>query len=420
MSSDKWYKVDNVAKVFLATHSARDTRTLRVSCTLTEDIDADILREALERTIVSRSLFQVRIRRGFFWNYIEATDVRPVVTEEHDRPCPVLYGKNYKGILHYKVTYYHRRINLEVFHALTDGAGALEFLNILVLNYLNIKYPDRFLGIDLGNNGSEAEREEDGFERFRSNDGKGTGISVAKVKRAYHIRGMKLPYDQLQFFEGHLSAKQVLERSHALGVSMTSYLGASFMLAIYHDMPALERKKPICISLPVNLRNYYPSETARNFFNSVCIAHTLTPEDTLETVAPVFDAKLKEVLKPENIRAQMDAYEKLEHMPGIRPVPLVIKNAAVRFFTKLEDRHVSAVVSNMGRVSIPEGMKPYIHNFAAFSSCKTLFTVVCSYGDDLVLGTASALRSTAILQRLYREFARDGLDVTLYATEVER
>ena len=137
------------------------------------------------------------------------------------------------------------------------------------------------------------------------------------------------------------------------------------MLAIYHDMPALERKKPICISLPVNLRNYYPSETARNFFNSVCIAHTLTPEDTLETVAPVFDAKLKEVLKPENIRAQMDAYEKLEHIPGIRPVPLVIKNAAVKFFTKLEDRHVSAVVSNMGRVSIPEGMKPYIHNFCS-------------------------------------------------------
>lgn len=229
-----------------------------------------------------------------------------------------------------------------------------------------------------------------------------------------------LSYSQLQFFEGHLSSKQVLERSHALGVSMTSYLGASFMLAIYHDMPALERKKPICISLPVNLRNYYPSETARNFFNSVCIAHTLTPEDTLETVAPVFDAKLKEVLKPENIRAQMDAYEKLEHIPGIRPVPLVIKNAAVKFFTNLEDRHVSAVVSNMGRVSIPEGMKPYIHDFAAFSSCKTLFTVVCSYGDDLVLGTASALRSTAILQRLYREFAKDGLDVTLYATEVER
>lgn len=107
-------------------------------------------------------------------------------------------------------------------------------------------------------------------------------------------------------------------------------------------------------------------------------------------------------------------------MPGIRPVPLVVKNATVKLFTRLEDRYVTAVVSNMGRVAVPEELKPYIHSFAAFSSCKTLFTVVCSYGDDLVLGTASALRSTAILQRFYRELTKAGLDVTLYATEVEK
>ena len=257
-------------------------------------------------------------------------------------------------------------------------------------------------------------------DSFRNFYGGTKRDNAAKKVKAYRPRGLRLPYDQLQFFEGHLSAKQVLERCHALGVSMTSYLGASFMLAIYHDMPALERKKPICISLPVNLRNYYPSETARNFFNSVYVTHTLTDADTLETVAPVFDAKLKEVLKPENIRAQMDEFEKLEHMPGIRPVPLVVKNATVKFFTRLEDRYVTAVVSNMGRVTVPEELKPYIHSFAAFSSCKTLFTVVCSYGDDLVLGTASALRSTAILQRFYRELTKAGLDVTLYATEVEK
>ena len=134
----------------------------------------------------------------------------------------------------------------------------------------------------------------------------------------------------------------------------------------------------------------------------------------------MFDAKLREILKPENIRAQMDEYEKLEHMPGIRPVPLFIKNVTVKLFTKLENRYVTAVVSNMGRVSIPEELKPHIHSFAAFSSSKTLFTVVCSYGDDLVLGTASALRSTNVLSRLYRGFVQNGLAVTLYATEVEK
>lgn len=130
--------------------------------------------------------------------------------------------------------------------------------------------------------------------------------------------GKRLPYDQLQFFEGHLSAKEVLARAHELGVSLTSYLGASLMLAIYAEMPALERSKPIAISLPVNLRNYYPSETARNFFNSVYVILTLTETDTMQTAAAAFDAQLKEALLPENIKAQMDEYEKLEHVPGIR------------------------------------------------------------------------------------------------------
>ena len=212
----------------------------------------------------------------------------------------------------------------------------------------------------------------------------------------------------------------MLAQAHALGVSLTSYLGASLMLAIYAEMPALERSKPIAVSLPVNLRNYYPSETARNFFNSVYVILTLTENDTMQTAATAFDAQLKEALTPENIKAQMDEYEKLEHVPGIRPVPLVVKNLTVKFFTVLEKKHVTAVLSNMGRVTLSDAMKPYIKQFAAFSSCEDLFTCVASYGDDLVLGTASSYRSTNVLRRLYRGFAEAGLQVTLYATEVEK
>lgn len=418
MSSDKWYKVDNVAKVFLATHSARDTRTLRVSCTLTEDIDADILREALERTIVSRSLFQVRIRRGFFWNYIEATDVRPVVTEEHDRPCPVLYGKNYKGILHYKVTYYHRRINLEVFHALTDGAGALEFLNILVLNYLNIKYPDRFLGIDLGNNGSEAEREEDGFERFRSNDGKGTGISVAKVKRAYHIRGMKLPYDQLQFFEVSMSGKKVREMAKSSGVGISGLLGAVLMMAIYNDMPFVKRKLPVTISMPVNLRNYFPSETSRNFFNSINISHVFTGGESVPELAKEFEENMKKCLDPDSVRQNMDNYQKLERLFFIRMVPLALKQPVVKYFSKKENKSVSAVISNLGIMKLPKQMDGYVEGYSALCSHNGLFITVLSYGDTMTFGITSGYRNTGVIKNFVRAFSKNGIEVTVNGSEV--
>ena len=415
--SQAWYKVDNVAKVFLATTTRRDPRVFRISCTLTEEVEPDTLNEALRRTAGEWPQFQVTLHRGLFWHYFEATDQLPVAKPENKEPCAPLYVPERRNQLIYRVSYFGARINLEMFHAMTDGNGGFLFLKSLVRNYLALRHPGTLDHVPTPNGASEADLAQDSFKNFYEGTRR---ASPAKVPKAYHLRGARLPYDQLQYFEGHLSAREVLVRARALGVSLTSYLGASLMLAIYGEMATMDRRKPISISLPVNLRNYYPSETARNFFNSVYVTHTLTDADTLATVAPVFDAKLKEILHPENIKAQMDEYEKLEHMPGIRPVPLVIKNLAVRFFTHLEETHVTAVLSNMGRVEVAEELRPYIRQFAAFSSCEGLFTCVCSYGDDLVLGTASALRSTNVLRRFYRGLAADGLQVTLYATEVEK
>ena len=415
--AQEWYKVDNVAKVFLATNTQRDPRVFRISCTLQEEVDPALLNEALKVTAPEWPQFQVTLHRGLFWHYFESTDQLPVCHPEDKAPCAPLYVPERRNRLIYRVTYFGSRINLEMFHALTDGNGGFLFLKSIVRNYLALVHPAEMQDVPTPNSASAADLEQDSFRNFYGGTKRG---GKTRLPKAYHLRGMRLPYDQLQFFEGHLSAKEVLAQAHTLGVSLTSYLGASLMLAIYAEMPALERSKPIAISLPVNLRNYYPSETARNFFNSVYVILTLTENDTMQSVAEAFDAQLKEALTPENIKAQMDEYEKLEHMPGIRPVPLVVKNLTVKFFTALEKKHVTAVISNMGRVTLPDAMKPYIKQFAAFSSCEDLFTCVASYGDDLVLGTASSYRSTNVLRRLYRGFAEAGLQVTLYATEVEK
>ena len=75
--SDSWYKVDNVAKVFLATASMRDPRVFRISCTLQEQVDPDTLNEALRRTAQEWPQFQVTLHRGLFWHYFESTDLMP-------------------------------------------------------------------------------------------------------------------------------------------------------------------------------------------------------------------------------------------------------------------------------------------------------------------------------------------------------
>lgn len=66
-----WYKVDNVAKVFLATTSRRDPRVFRLSCTLTREVEPDLLNEALRRTAQEWPQFQVTLHRGLFWHYFE-------------------------------------------------------------------------------------------------------------------------------------------------------------------------------------------------------------------------------------------------------------------------------------------------------------------------------------------------------------
>ena len=75
------------------------------------------------------------LKRGFFWYYLEETDIKPTVTKEDTLPCDYM---DY-GIL-FRVSYFKKRINLEVSHALTDGTGTEIFLKSLTANYLERKY----------------------------------------------------------------------------------------------------------------------------------------------------------------------------------------------------------------------------------------------------------------------------------------
>lgn len=418
MSNTNWYKVDNVAKVFLATHNKRDTRSMRVSTTLTEQVNGDSLQKALDKTIKECPQFQIRIRRGIFWHYMEKTDAKPVVVEENDRPCPILYGENYRGVLHYKVSYFGRRINLDMFHAIGDGTGALDFLDVLVLNYLKITHPLDMEGINFGAGSCLEQREQDSFSQF-CEKGSTTG-SIPKSKKSYQIGEAKLPYEQLQFMEIHLPASKMLQLAKGCKVSLGSYIGSSLMLAIYKNMPARQHNKPITISMPVNLRNFYPSETSRNFFNSILVSHVFKGDETIEELSQLFDRQLKENIQPEKIRQTMNNFQQIERNVIARVAPLFIKQPVVKYFSKRENRNVTAVLSNLGRRVIPENMMQYVEGYSAFCSTDSVFVVVNSYGDDLVLGISSAFAKTGYLREFLKTLNNEGVEATVYATEVVR
>lgn len=415
---DNWYDVDNVAKIFLATHTKRDTRSLRVSCTLKDKVEPSVLNAALMLTIKARPQFQVRIRRGLFWHYIEPTSQLPMIAEESDRLCPILYGRDYKGVLHYQVTYFDKRINFELFHALSDGTGAMDFLNVLVLNYLKLLHPDKMTDVSLHGSSSAYERERDSYDQFYDDKSPLKVDSLKIPKVAYQIQGRQLPYNQLQFFEVTMPSEKVVAKAKRLGVSVTSYISAMVMMAIRSDMSSRQKDKAVAISLPVNLRAYYDSQTSRNFFNSIIVSHVFETDDNLASLAREFDAKLRANLEPEAIRNQMNSLSKYEHLFVTRMVPLMIKQFVVRFFARMQAKQVSAVVSNLGQLNIPDEMSQYIDGFSAYCSYNGLFMTLSSYKGDFRMGISSKYANTGVLRNFIKLLRKEEIDVRVDASEV--
>ncbi len=57
-----WRNLDNAAKLFSATSSLKDTRVFRFYCILKEEIDPELLQEALNRTVKRYPVF-LSVRR---------------------------------------------------------------------------------------------------------------------------------------------------------------------------------------------------------------------------------------------------------------------------------------------------------------------------------------------------------------------
>lgn len=423
----KWQQVDNVANTFLATYNNRDPRVMRVCCTLNEEIDPRILQEALNETVRIRPQFQVRIHRGFFWRYIEESSDVPKVRKEKGRVCPNLYYQDRPEKPLYKVSYFGRRINIDIFHAIADGTGAMEFLNVLVVEYLRRVHPHKIGDIYLYKEQASRNLTENSFKTNYKKElvkelkkEKGALILPDGMKRAYHYPSRKLPYEQLQFFEIHVPLDVVKSRAKNFGVGMTSYLGAALIMSFAQSMTLFGRKKPVTISMPVNLRNYYDSDTVRNFFNNVSISHICDGRETLKNLSAEYQEQLLDALKEENVKKQMSYLQDFQTQWVIRAVPLIIKEPGLLFFVKQNEKRVSAVLSNLGTVKMPDEISGYIDHYCGYCSSENPFIVLSSFKNTLTMGVSYPYADPTLMRNFVGILTEKGIPVKLYATEVVR
>ena len=393
-----WRNLDNAAKMFSAASSPKDTRVFRFYCVLKEKIDGSILKMALDQTIQKYPVFLSVMRKGLFWHYLEKSDLRPVVREEYKEPCSHLYIRDKKELL-FEVTYYTNRINFEVFHALTDGTGAMHFLQELVQNYLILAHPkENFPEIRREKKTGRGNIEEDSFSQYYSSD---IPKNREKKKAAVKLKGEKLVHSDMHISEVVLSVKEIHQKARSYGVSITVLLTAVMLCSIREEIPKNQQKRPVTLMIPVNLRNYFPSQSMTNFFGWIEVGYTFSDTTTFEEVLADVKLQFEQELEKDKIAMHMNDYVRIEKNIFVRAVPLEIKKYFLMIGANLGSRSITAVYSNIGIIHLPEEYREYIRHFGIFASTNSLQMCSCSYGDEMVLGFTSKIPDDSI-QRNFR------------------
>lgn len=406
--SIKWIRLDNAAKIFPSTSGKKDTKVFRFSCELFDFIDGIILQEALNKTIEDFPSFQSILRRGLFWYYFEETDKKAIVTEEAKPPCSRIFYKNKKNLF-FEVSYYKKRINLEVHHTLTDGTGAMEFLKELIYHYILIKYANDFKEEKpaLNKDASLYQKEDDSFQKYYTKGEKELNSTKKKMKKAYKLKGLRYFENRIRVIEGVLPVKQVLEKAHEYDVTLSVFITAVFIYSIGKELSMLNKRKPVVVAVPVNLRNFFPSESVRNFFSVFHVSYNFSKQsDNFEDVLQCVKQQFQIGLDVENLKRRLNFLASYEHNIFMRAIPLFIKDFVLKFINIVSDAGITASVSNIGKVTMTEEFKKYIHLFDIFISTTKIQICFCSYGEHLVLSFTSPYLNTEIQKNFFRMFAQ--------------
>lgn len=137
-NSLKWMRIDNAGKIFPGQNMKRWSNVFRLGVQLKEEIDPEVLKEALKKTLDRIPSLKVRMKNGFFWNYFEINEMDCPVNPDISNHCYRINFKENNGFL-FRVYYHRNRIGIDIYHSLCDGHGGAVFISTLVGQYLMLK-----------------------------------------------------------------------------------------------------------------------------------------------------------------------------------------------------------------------------------------------------------------------------------------
>ena len=415
-----WRKLDNSAKIFPISTGKKYSSVFRLSAVLKEKVEPKILQEAVNQALEKYPFFKVRMKPGFFWYYLEENPKIPKIEEEQDYPCKYIDSRCNNDYL-FKVTYFGSKVNIDIFHSLTDGNSGATFFKEIVYTYLELMHPEVF---------NEEERrirkiecDYDAEDSYMKNYDK-KAKSNASGKKAYVLKGQKIPLGAIRKKHEKIDLEDLKKESKKQGATITQYLTAVLMYSIYQENYVKARgKRPIKICIPVNLKKYFPSKTMSNFFSYITVEAQMK-KDKIDTFEKMLDFVKKDFTKrltEEELMKTMSTNVKIGNNPLIRPIPLFIKKALVRLSYIEIRKYTTITFSNIGRIGIIGKYKDYIDYFLMLIAPEPVEKIKCSsctFENKMVFTFTSILQDNRIEKRFYEFLKGKGMKIEIESNGV--
>ena len=415
----RWERLDNTAHLFPVIAGESMSNVYRISVTLSELVEPALLQEALDIVLPKFDGFNLRLRQGIFWYYFEENGKpAPRVRKEHTFPCRFIHqNKNHSYM--FRVTYYKYRINLEVYHVLTDGMGGINFLKELTYQYLRLAHPQLKEKVGDSIDSSTSLNREDSFlKNYKKSSQKGY-----QTKKAYLLKGERLPAGEFGVMHGYMPVEGLKKVCRSYGVTINEYLVAVYVWSVYTEcMHGMASEKPIRVAVPVNLRPFFDSITTKNFFVMVSAEfHPVKEVYDFEEVLGEVSESLRSQINREHLEKVFSYNVSNEKLLIARAVPLFLKNIAMRHVYRSSALANTTTITNIGNITVAEEYQPYIeqfHSFLAMSKGQHLKGNICSYGGTLVFSFSYDLADPSVQRGFFRKVAADGIPVEVESNGV--
>ena len=413
-----WYRLDLSAIVYPTLQRRDFSSVYRLSLLLKEDVQPDILQQAVDIAMKRFPTYRSAMHKGLFWRYLEPnTNPGPIVQKDIRNFCmPMPFKSNNRYLVRFY--WYGRRIALEAHHSLGDGTGGMFLLQTVTAVYL------RLLGHPIPNDGFvldvDAEPDPEEFEDAYMRYANAQVRPARPAEKTYRVRGTKEPFYTLNVIDGIMSVKEVMQVAKGYNATVTEYLNAVLLYSLLqkqeHDFHL--KLRPVRIAMPVNLRRFFPSKTLRNFITMVY--PSIDPrlgEFTFEEIVAHVHNYMRYYINEKFLKGDITTNAATKRNPFIRIVPLFIKDFVVRlFYTRVQDKNSSAGLTNLGSVYVPDTMKPYLERFDIYMGIpysQRTNCAIASFGDTLTVNFASCIIEADVERRFFQKLVEDGIAVTI-------